>query len=134
MPEFKIQGMVGGNPVKSIESDHLIQGNQIFNKWRYVVIKFTQIDIDRDLKRHFKAMGLERNEAPFPADVGRVSFRHYYTQAAQFSKAVLSGDINEQDKIRQHINIFVNNIRISDISYNVNPLDEVYIVQALSGG
>jgi hypothetical protein len=46
LPEYKIKRMVGGNAVESIEFDHLVQWNQIFEKRTYIVIKFTQIDID----------------------------------------------------------------------------------------
>jgi hypothetical protein len=45
MPEYKVKGMVGGNTVKGIEFDHLIQWNQIFDKRTCVVIQFTQVDI-----------------------------------------------------------------------------------------
>jgi hypothetical protein len=46
MPELKVKCLVGGNAVEGIEFDHLIQWNQTFDKRTYVVIKFTQVDID----------------------------------------------------------------------------------------
>ena len=42
--------------------------------------------------------------------------------------------IDEQDRIRRHIRIFVNGEQARDLSQPLNPADEVIIVQALSGG
>ena len=42
--------------------------------------------------------------------------------------------IDEQDRIRRHIRIFVNGEQARDLSRSVGPADEVIIVQALSGG
>ena len=42
--------------------------------------------------------------------------------------------IDEQDRIRRHIRIFVNGDQVRDLSQSLNPSDEVIIVQALSGG
>ena len=42
--------------------------------------------------------------------------------------------IDEQDRIRRHIRIFVNGDQVHDLSHPLNPKDEVIIVQALSGG
>jgi molybdopterin converting factor small subunit len=42
--------------------------------------------------------------------------------------------IDEQDRIRRHIRIFVNGEQARDLSQPLNPTDEVIIVQALSGG
>ncbi len=42
--------------------------------------------------------------------------------------------IDEQDRIRRHIRIFVNGDQVRDLSQSLNPTDEVIIVQALSGG
>ena len=42
--------------------------------------------------------------------------------------------INEQDKIRPHIRIFVNGAQTFEMSVHLRPTDEVTIVQALSGG
>jgi molybdopterin converting factor small subunit len=42
--------------------------------------------------------------------------------------------IDEQDRIRRHIRIFVNGDQLRDLSQPLNPTDEVIIVQALSGG
>ncbi len=42
--------------------------------------------------------------------------------------------IDEQDRIRRHIRIFVNGEQARDLTQPLNPADEVIIVQALSGG
>jgi molybdopterin converting factor small subunit len=42
--------------------------------------------------------------------------------------------IDEQDRIRRHIRIFVNGGQVRDLSHALSATDEVVIVQALSGG
>ena len=42
--------------------------------------------------------------------------------------------IDEQDRIRRHIRIFVNGQQARDLSKPLSAADEVVIVQALSGG
>ncbi len=42
--------------------------------------------------------------------------------------------IDEQDRIRRHIRVFVNGEQVRDLSQPLNATDEVIIVQALSGG
>lgn len=42
--------------------------------------------------------------------------------------------IDEQDRIRRHIRIFVNGEQVRDLSQPLGTADEVIIVQALSGG
>jgi molybdopterin synthase sulfur carrier subunit len=42
--------------------------------------------------------------------------------------------VDEQDRIRRHIRIFVNGDQIRDLSHPLGGRDEVVIVQALSGG
>ena len=42
--------------------------------------------------------------------------------------------IDEQDRIRRHIRIFVNGEQVRDLSQPLTATDEVVIVQALSGG
>jgi molybdopterin converting factor small subunit len=42
--------------------------------------------------------------------------------------------IDEQDRIRRHIRIFVNGEQARDLAQPLVPTDEVIIVQALSGG
>ena len=42
--------------------------------------------------------------------------------------------IDEQDRIRRHIRIFVNGEQVRDLGQPLRVTDEVVIVQALSGG
>jgi molybdopterin synthase sulfur carrier subunit len=42
--------------------------------------------------------------------------------------------IDEQDRIRRHIRIFVNGEQVRDLAQLLRVTDEVVIVQALSGG
>jgi molybdopterin converting factor small subunit len=42
--------------------------------------------------------------------------------------------ITEQDSIRPHIRIFVNDVQLQDLSAPLSKADTVYIVCALSGG
>ena len=42
--------------------------------------------------------------------------------------------IDEQDAIRPHIRIFVNREQTHDLCTRLHPMDEVQILQALSGG
>lgn len=42
--------------------------------------------------------------------------------------------IDEQDRIRRHIRIFVNGVQTHDLAQPLAETDEVVIVQALSGG
>ena len=42
--------------------------------------------------------------------------------------------IDEQDRVRRHIRIFVNGEQVRDLAQPLNVTDELLIVQALSGG
>ena len=42
--------------------------------------------------------------------------------------------IDEQDRIRRHIRIFVNGVQVRELTHALDAGDEVVIVQALSGG
>jgi molybdopterin converting factor small subunit len=42
--------------------------------------------------------------------------------------------IDEQDKIRRHMRVFVNGEQVGALATKISPGDEVMIVQALSGG
>lgn len=42
--------------------------------------------------------------------------------------------VDEQDRIRRHIRIFVNGVQAQDLAQPLKESDEVIIVQALSGG
>jgi molybdopterin converting factor small subunit len=42
--------------------------------------------------------------------------------------------IDEQDRIRRHIRLFVNGEQVRDLAHPLDARDELVIVQALSGG
>ncbi len=42
--------------------------------------------------------------------------------------------VDEQDRIRRHMRVFVNNTQTFDLAHPLGPDDDVAIVQALSGG
>ena len=42
--------------------------------------------------------------------------------------------IDEQERIRRHIRLFVNGAQVRDLAEPLEPRDELIIVQALSGG
>ena len=42
--------------------------------------------------------------------------------------------IDEQERVRRHIRIFVNGEQVMDLSHRLHDSDDVTIVQALSGG
>ena len=42
--------------------------------------------------------------------------------------------IDEQGQMRGHMRFFVNNEQVFELSYALKPDDEVFLVQALSGG
>lgn len=42
--------------------------------------------------------------------------------------------IDEQERVRRHIRLFVNGVSVDALSQTLQPDDEVVIVQALSGG
>jgi len=42
--------------------------------------------------------------------------------------------IDEQDEMRPHMRFFVNGVQIHDLGLELQPDDEIQIVQALSGG
>lgn len=42
--------------------------------------------------------------------------------------------IDEQDRMRGHMRFFVNGEQVFDLTYALRPTDEVFLVQALSGG
>lgn len=42
--------------------------------------------------------------------------------------------VDEQQQIRRHIRVFVNGSQVFDLAHGLQPADEVFVVQALSGG
>ena len=42
--------------------------------------------------------------------------------------------VDEQGRMRAHMRFFVNNEQVFDLSHALRPTDEVFLLQALSGG
>jgi len=42
--------------------------------------------------------------------------------------------VDEQDRMRGHMRFFVNNEQVFDLTHALRPTDEVFLLQALSGG
>jgi molybdopterin synthase sulfur carrier subunit len=42
--------------------------------------------------------------------------------------------VDEQDRVRPHMRVFVNGAQVFDLGHALGPADAVHIVQALSGG
>jgi sulfur-carrier protein len=42
--------------------------------------------------------------------------------------------VDEQDRIRRHVRVFVNGNQVFELARTLSPSDEVVIVQALTGG
>jgi len=42
--------------------------------------------------------------------------------------------VDEQERIRRHIRVFVSGTQVTDLGHRLRPTDEIAIVQALSGG
>jgi len=42
--------------------------------------------------------------------------------------------VDEQGQMRAHMRFFVNNEQVFDLSHALRPTDEVFLLQALSGG
>ena len=42
--------------------------------------------------------------------------------------------VDEQDQMRGHMRFFVNNEQVFDLTHALRPTDEVFLLQALSGG
>ena len=87
-------------------------------------IKFT-----RALKRFYPDLKTVEVRVNTVADVLQNIDRHYPGLADYL--------VDEHGKLRQHVNIFINNSLIEDrehLSDQVGEHEEVYIMQALSGG
>jgi molybdopterin converting factor small subunit len=42
--------------------------------------------------------------------------------------------IDEQDRVRPHVRVFINGVQVFDLASSIGPSDAIQIVQALSGG
>ncbi len=88
------------------------------------IVKFT-----RALKRFYPDL------TPIRMDVETVA--EIITQLEQQYPGLSDYIIDERGTLRQHVNIFIDNILIDDretLSDSVKPDDEIFIMQALSGG
>lgn len=68
-----------------------------------------------------------------PGDCVRAVLDHVFAEHPRLRSYVL----DDQDRVRRHVAIFINATRIADrdrLSDPVGPDDEVFVFQALSGG
>ena len=80
---------------------------------------------------------LERHLACPPRDVGGVTVRAALDAVFAENPRLRSYILDDQDRVRQHVYIFVNNDRIADRERLRDPVqaqDEIYVMQALTGG
>lgn len=85
-------------------------------------VQFTPI-----LKRFFPALG--------PAQAQSLQIDALLEELEQQYPGLKDYLLDEQGELRQHVNIFVNDELVRDFHQReLNPKDEVFIMQALSGG
>ena len=88
------------------------------------VVKFTQ-----NLKRFYPEL--------VPAEVSGTTVSEVLNEIESMHQGIKDYIVDESGVLRQHVNIFIGNELIKDrqsLSDQVNDQDEVYIMQALSGG
>ena len=81
------------------------------------------------LKRFFPGIGT--------SEISGATVREILSNLEQNYPGLSSYIVDDQGRVRQHVNIFVNNQLIEDriaLSDQVGDRDEVYFMQALSGG
>lgn len=87
-------------------------------------IKFTA-----NLKRFYPQLGEEHTES--------LAIPEMLDQLEDKFKGIKHYIVDEQGRLRKHVNIFIGDELIKDrekLSDEIKPADEVYIMQALSGG
>ncbi len=80
---------------------------------------------------------LQRHISCPPQDVGGATVRAALDTVFAGNPRLRSYILDDQDRLRQHIYIFINNDRIADregLSDTVGAQDEIYVMQALTGG
>jgi len=80
---------------------------------------------------------LKRHVACPPAEVAAVTVRDALEAAFRANPPLRSYVLDDQGRLRRHVNIFVNGQMIGDRSAQsdaVGEADEIYVLQALSGG
>lgn len=88
------------------------------------VVKFTS-----NLKRFFPTLNpIQVNARDLPTLLDRINDQH---------PGLKDYVVDEQGRLRKHVNVFIGNDLIKDreqLSDKIQEYDEVYIMQALSGG
>jgi molybdopterin converting factor small subunit len=80
---------------------------------------------------------LRRHLAVPPANVAGRTVRDALDQVFAANPPLRSYVLDDQGRLRRHVNIFVNGALIADRSAQSDPIgvdDEIYVLQALSGG
>ena len=79
-----------------------------------------------------------RNVAPIePIAVCGDTVRHALDEVFARHPKVRSYILDDQEKLRKHVVIFVDGARLqggSDLAFAVSPASQIYVLQALSGG
>ena len=88
----------------------------------------TQVSFTENLRRHV--------ECP-PVSVSGATVREVLDAVFADNPVLRSYILDDQGRVRRHVNVFINEERVSDrlkLSDAVGPSDEVFVFQALSGG
>ncbi len=88
----------------------------------------TQVSFTENLRRHV--------ECP-PVAVAGSTVREVLDAVFADNPMLRSYILDDQGRVRRHVNVFINNEVVSDrlrLSDPVGPGDEVFVFQALSGG
>ena len=86
------------------------------------------VNFTENLRRHV--------ECP-PAEVKASTVREALDQVFASNPQLKSYIVDDQCRLRRHVNVFINGAAVSDrlrLSDPVGPKDEVFVFQALSGG
>jgi sulfur-carrier protein len=87
-----------------------------------------QISFTANLQRHVACASM-----PVVGATVREALDHVFTQNAPLRAYIL----DDQGRLRRHINIFVNGVRVRDrlsLSDAISADDQIHVFQALSGG
>ena len=87
------------------------------------------LKVTRNLERFYPGLS--------PVESSKTSLQEIINEANDIYPGIKDYILDEQSRLRKHIHIFIGNQMIHDRNHlpdNLNPDDEVYIMQALSGG